>query len=117
MTDEMPEHVRVMLIELAEKAAPREMCGFMHAGWQGITVMDNIADREDRFEIADGALLEFYQSCPDPLGFFHSHPSGRTSPSDMDCVYAPAGMRYWIVTPDGVYEWDMEHDPPRALFA
>lgn len=115
MTDLMPPEIREALVMLANKEAPREMCGFILPLWTEIVVLANVSERDDRFEIADKALLQFYEYCSDPLGFFHSHPSGRPSPSDRDAIYAPHGMRYWIVTLDNVYEWDMSHDPPAEI--
>lgn len=116
-TEPMPEYLRNILIEMANTAAPREMCGFLHRDWSGITIMENVSERDDRFEIPDEALMEFYSVYPNPLGFFHSHPSGRRGPSNRDVEYAPQGMRYWIVTLSEVVEWDMSNDPPAEISA
>jgi len=114
MTDPMPSSVRETLIRSANEAAPREICGFILPDWK-IVFMTNVAEGERQFRVDNQELLDFYVQFPNPLGFFHSHPSGRQSPSDTDHAYAPQGMRYWIVTPDGVYGWDMDHDSPVVI--
>jgi proteasome lid subunit RPN8/RPN11 len=111
----MPIAVQDRIVRSAVGAAPREICGFVLVTW-GLVFMRNVAREEGRFAMDDESLLDFYREygrqC---IGMFHSHPDGRTSPSGIDAEYAPKGMRYWIATLTSVYEWDMEHDPPREV--
>lgn len=112
MTSElMPEEIRHDLIRSALAGAPGEIVGFLLKDWT-IVYMRNAAVDEG-FRIDDAELLDFYRcyihQC---AGIFHSHPKGRKEPSNVDVEYAPDGMRYWIVTLDNVYEWDMSNGTP-----
>lgn len=110
----MPIDLQFRLIALAKEAAPMEACGFVMPGWS-LVFMPNVADEPGNFRIDDNALLQFYTDFPPPLGLFHTHPGGRPEPSRTDIDYAPQGLRYWIATPEDVYEWDMTHERPRLV--
>lgn len=111
----MPVAVEDRLIRAAIDAKPLEVCGFVLVTWK-LVFMQNTAEEEGIFAMDDSALLEFYrtygQQC---IGMFHSHPEGTRHPSHLDAQYAPRDIRYWIATLTSVYEWDMEHDPPRQV--
>lgn len=111
----MPVAVQDRIVRAAIDAKPREVCGFVLATW-GLVFMANVAEDDNIFAMDDDALLEFYQlygqQC---IGMFHSHPDGRPGPSNVDAEYAPQGMRYWISTLTSIYEWDMDHEPPREV--
>lgn len=111
----VPREVQEVLSAEALAASPREICGFLLVDWS-IHYMRNVSAKDDRFEMDDAELLAFYREYLGNIaGVFHSHPDGRTSPSDVDIAYAPPDIRYWIVTAYGFYEWDMTHDPPAAI--
>jgi proteasome lid subunit RPN8/RPN11 len=111
----MPAEVQERIIRSAREAAPREICGFVLVTWH-LVFMENVAKEEGRFAMDDEAQIDFHieyrRQC---IGMFHSHPEGRKEPSGVDAEYAPVGMRYWISTLTSVYEWDMEHEPPREV--
>jgi proteasome lid subunit RPN8/RPN11 len=111
----MPVAVEERMIRAAQEAKPREVCGFVLVTWK-LVFMANEAENEGQFAMNDDALLEFYRDYGEQcIGIFHSHPEGRKSPSNIDAEYAPRGMRYWIATLTSVYEWDMDHEPPREV--
>jgi proteasome lid subunit RPN8/RPN11 len=105
-TEPMPKEVRDRLIEAALEAADTEICGFVLPDWT-LVFMPNVAKQPNRFQMDDDALLDFYMQFPDVLGMFHSHPNGIREPSQTDIDYAPLRMRYWIVLPTEIVEWDM----------
>lgn len=115
MMADMPEHIREFLGHAAWAQGGHEICGFILQDW-GILFISNVSDVEGEFEMHPPELLAAHQNYGKLLiGVFHSHPSGRVSPSNTDIDYAPQGLRYWIVTPDEVVEWDMTHDVPRQV--
>lgn len=108
----MPADLRDRLIASALEHAPREIVGYVVHPWELIFV-PNIAEDPNLFEVADEVQLQVYTEYGKRLvGIFHSHPAGRRTPSTSDIEYAPQGLRYWIITPIEVIEWDMEYDPP-----
>jgi proteasome lid subunit RPN8/RPN11 len=109
--DRMPIDAQRKLLRLAKGAGSREVGGFVLFGWD-VVEMPNNSPEDGEYSIADQVLLDFYQCFPTPMGFFHSHPKGRKDPSNTDVDYAPIGLRYWIVTHQGVYEWDMSNGSP-----
>lgn len=111
----VPHEVQEILIAETYAAGRREICGFLLYDWT-IHYMRNVSAEDTRFAMDDAELLAFYERHLGKIaGVFHSHPDGRTSPSDVDVAYAPADMRYWIVTKQGFYEWDMNSDPPQQI--
>lgn len=113
-TDTMPLELQLTLSLSAKQNAPMEVCGFVMSDWY-LVFLPNIATESGNFRIADEVLLQFYTEFPQPLGLFHTHPGGRPEPSRTDIDHAPQGLRYWIATPDDVYEWDMSRDTPVLL--
>lgn len=115
MTDEpMPEYLKEGLMRVARVAGNREIGGFIVGDWFMVQ-LDNYASGVGQYSVSDHDLLKFYSEFPNPIGFFHSHPRGRKDPSNIDIEYAPVGMRYWIVTHQGVYEWDMSNGKPTLV--
>lgn len=112
-TETMPQELRDRLVRSARESAPHEVCGFIMPDWS-LVFMANVAS-VGNFRIDDNDLLQFYTEFPKPLGLFHTHPGGRPEPSNTDIDYAPQGLRYWIATPEDVYEWDMSDGIPRCI--
>lgn len=112
---EMPQSTQARLLGAAIAGGEREVCGFIIDTWD-LLPMRNVAEGERAFAMDDDELLHVYQVWGRQLlGVYHSHPNGRTSPSDADAMYAPPGLRYWIIADNRVYEWDMSHEPPVLL--
>jgi len=98
----------------AAAAYPEEACGLLFGGeglidgWQQAP---NVAKkREMEFEIDPSSLLaalrEQRRGGPTVIGYWHSHPNGRPSPSSIDRAAAAADGKYWlIVTAEGVTAW------------
>jgi len=108
----MPVDVQARLIASARDHAPREVVGYVVASWD-LVFVPNVAEDPDLFEVSDEVQVQVYTEYGTRLaGIFHSHPAGRRTPSNSDIEYAPYGLRYWIITPTEVIEWDMDYDPP-----
>lgn len=81
------------LIAVAQRAAPRECCGWVTA--QTVRVADNIATSDAHFEFAAADLLTLARACELPVGhadrplaIFHSHPNGPSQLSAADLATA-----------------------------
>ncbi len=103
----MPPVLIERLCKLAHRAAPREICGFVLRNWELLPI-SNVAAGDDGFQMETDELRSAYQKhIHEMIGFYHSHPRGPGAPSGTDIDLAPPGLRYWIVTLDHVYEWDI----------
>jgi proteasome lid subunit RPN8/RPN11 len=107
------------LIAMARNEFPKEICGFIrHSSINGndewlIHPITNVAAEVNNFEMDETELVDFYKNFQHlVVGMYHSHPRGRKTPSTSDCEHAPDNMRYWIVTAEGVFEWDLTGDEP-----
>ena len=85
--------MQTQLRALAQRAAPRECCGWVTA--QTVRIADNIATSDAQFEFAAADLLAFARArdlpVDDhdyPLAIFHSHPYGPAELSDADLAAA-----------------------------
>lgn len=116
----MHNKVKVALMKAAAEAYPREICGLVmynkESGWMTSYPITNVAEDDDKFYMDEKELVECYEKAHQYIiGMYHSHPQGRIEPSPSDCKYAPQEGRYWIVTLDNVYEWDMSGDQPLRI--
>lgn len=120
----LEKHTILALQMLMEAADGNEICGFIRrsvlGGMEGewvIHPMENVSiTPSNQFKMDDHELVEFYRRHIDHVvGIYHSHPAGTTKPSSRDLYYAPDGMRYWIITQDGAFEWEMSGDKPVAV--
>lgn len=102
----IPPGIESALTAMA-RSTPREICGFILRDYT-ICPIKNVAEGERDFKMDDQQLIQFFQENFNAvLGVYHSHPGGREDPSERDIIYAPARMRYWIVTPKRVIEWEI----------
>lgn len=121
-TDATPALERA-LVALARAEAPREICGFIRKDPLTddlvIHPITNLSEKDDQFEMDKVELIDYYKRWIDyNIGVYHSHPEGRREPSDTDIAHAPRGMRYFIVTFDGLHEWEIperEGDEVKAV--
>ncbi len=98
----------------ARKERPNEACGVL-AGRsrkvEHIYPCKNVSkNRTSRYAIAPEQLIEIFNDVGDRgleiLGFYHSHPSGPTSPSNIDLTEATwDGCSYAILHPGGIGSW------------
>lgn len=103
------------LFALAEVSHPREVCGFLLEDTSVIAVT-NVSEKDEGFIMDEAELLNVYKNHkPEMMGMFHSHPSGDIKPSFDDAMYAPARLRYFIITPEFVTEWNMQDEPPTQV--
>lgn len=90
-----------------------ELCGFVLKDGQ-IYLIDNAAQDPSRnFCFSTESLKDFLMehSINDVDGMFHTHPSGRTSPTQGDIEGWPqAAVRYYVVTQTTVHEWSKNGD-------
>lgn len=112
--------MRDALVSLARIGLPREICGFIRADpltdAYVIHPITNLAENDDRFEMDKVELIDYYKRWIDyNIGVYHSHPGGSVRPSEVDIDYAPNGMRYFIVTVDGVFEWEITESGAREV--
>lgn len=103
----------------AAAANPEEACGLLFGSdgvihdWQATR---NVAEmREVAFEIDPSALFavlrEERRGGPRLIGYWHSHPNGRASPSPTDRAAAVADGKYWLIaTAEGVTAWQAVAD-------
>lgn len=103
----MPPDIEDILVKMCVATAPREMCGFINADWETIPITNVHKDPTHHFQMAEKELIAAFTH-ENLIGMYHSHPCGPPQPSEADRKYAPPKLRYWIVTPDGVYEWERE---------
>jgi desampylase len=93
----------------AAVAFPAEACGFIVNGgncWWSAQIRNVAANPTKHYEMCAEEVVRLYEEQGDNIvGVWHSHPSGSVQPSDTDRKYAQPGMRQWIVTEEGVFEW------------
>lgn len=118
-TSTVNEKARKWLVRRAVQAAPFEACGF-------------ILDTGDVVEIRNESLapLRHFKMCgrdafsklngtlDHVVGIWHTHPRGPHTPSreDLEAIKTGAIQPHWsyyIVTPDGVHEYDASLFAPK----
>ncbi len=115
------------LIEFARAAHPHECCGLILG--RGDQVLElrpaaNISPTPShRFEIDPAELLTAQKSeragGPALIGYYHSHPNGRSSPSPFDAAMALPDGRIWLIIAGGeLFGWRaVENGPLHRRFA
>jgi desampylase len=96
---------RQQLLDWAHEAGELECCGLLLGDASDIQRIERTANVSEspqcRFEIDPAALIsaekQARQGGMKILGYFHSHPNGRASPSPDDAACAVADGRYWFI--------------------
>ena len=98
--------VLATLLEEATRAHPLECCGLLLGLDDGEILAAvptaNVHPQPQRhFEIDPAALISAHRAArdggPAVLGYYHSHPSGRTEPSATDRASASGDGRIWAI--------------------
>lgn len=97
------------LLMEADRHAPQECCGILLGGLNHINLLlpaPNVADRPDvHFEIDPAILLHAHrrerQGGAKVIGYYHSHPTGSSAPSDTDCEHSTGDLRVWAIIAAG----------------
>ena len=114
MTLELSSDVMQRLLDEAANAHPRECCGvLLGAGSriEEIVPAANVhAEPGRHFEIDPQTLIDAHRAAraggPQVLGYYHSHPNGRTGPSPRDAELAAGDGAVWaIIAAGGVTFW------------
>lgn len=104
----VPRSVIAHLRAAAAAAHPDECCGLLlgHEHIAAAQAAANLAATPARrFEIDPAVLLAAHKAArqggPAVLGYYHSHPNGRTSPSAEDQALAAGDGRLWAIVAAG----------------
>jgi proteasome lid subunit RPN8/RPN11 len=105
MTIRVSRSVLIGTRQISADLAPREACGLLFGTADAITAMqavENVAeDPERRFEIDPAALFVALRAERAGglkiVGYWHSHPSGDTMPSQTDAAMAAPDGKLWLI--------------------
>ena len=108
----LPAMLAAQIAREAREASPRECCGLLEgAHIDGVFTTAalhparNIAETVDRFEIdpADQfhALRAARANGQQIIGCYHSHPRGKSEPSDADRDGAAEEGFFWVIAGEG----------------
>lgn len=100
---------RQLLLDWAEEAGEDECCGLLLGQFgsvERVELTKNVAEKPNsNFEIDPFALIFAEKASrnggPEILGYFHSHPNGRNTPSATDASSAVANGRCWLIVAKG----------------
>lgn len=110
---EIAEPVKYALMRIARRNDPLEVCGF---------IMNSADPDTEQFvmevpnvhpaPLHNWRMDERYQSVVmeregDVFAVWHSHPRGPDGPSTTDLRYMLPGIRFFVVTGNGVFEYEM----------
>lgn len=114
----MPTHIASHLLSLSHYEWT-ERCGLMRIDSQGYWHVEEVSNRSterSEFKMAPEDLRVLWDKYgEDLIGVWHTHVHGDPIPSPEDQKWAPVGMRYWIVTYVGVFEYRMNTNPPELI--
>lgn len=102
------------LIKRAKYAYPLEACGFIMNSAdpdteQFIFEVPNVArNPRHNWEMGADWMRVAFANEDDIFGVWHTHPNGPDGPSETDLRFTPAGLRFFVATVNGVYEYGME---------
>lgn len=103
------------LIKRAKYAYPFEACGFIMTSAdpgveQFVFAVPNVArDRRHSWKMdEDWQRLAFVDE-ENIFGVWHSHPHGPDGPSETDKKYMIPGLRFFVATFNGVFEYGLEN--------
>lgn len=100
---------REQLAEAANKAVPKEACGFILA--QGTVVECTNIDEAPwyRYKIDEDEAAAWWETGL-VIAVWHSHPTGPAVPSEVDAELAPPGVEAWVYSVEdedlGIYHKD-----------
>jgi proteasome lid subunit RPN8/RPN11 len=111
----MSEAVKQALMKRALRAHPREVCGFIMNSAdpdtdQFVFDVPNVSKRPEHSWQMDPEWQAVAMQDEEAIfGIWHTHPHGPDGPSDTDKKYMLPGMRFFVATENGVYEYEMEN--------
>lgn len=110
---QLSEQAREALMKRARYAFPWEACGFIMNSAdpdteQFIFEVPNIAkNKEHRFLMDPSYQALVFTDEENIFGVWHSHPRGPDGPSDTDLKFMMPGIRCFVATANGVFEYEM----------
>jgi proteasome lid subunit RPN8/RPN11 len=113
MEIELTSGTLATLLEEAQRAHPRECCGLLLGKASRVALAQPAAnvhpDPTSHFEIDPKALITAHRAARagglELLGYYHSHPNGRTEPSAADRQSASGDGRIWAIVAGGNVLW------------
>lgn len=111
------EEVRKTLMNRARYSYPMEACGFIMNSadpdtGQWVLDVPNVSKRpRHSFEMDHNYQLLAVSNEDVIYGMWHTHPSGPDGPSDTDVKFAPPGLRCFVATRNGVFEYEWKGMP------
>jgi proteasome lid subunit RPN8/RPN11 len=101
--------LRAQIMKEARNAFPRECCGLVEGTRSGSTAYAtalhatrNLAIEVNRFEVDAAihfALLHRLRGTERTIiGCYHSHPNGKSEPSELDCAAAAEEGFLWLIS-------------------
>ncbi|MBN8502595.1 MAG: M67 family metallopeptidase [Sphingomonadales bacterium] len=110
---EVTSGVNATLLKEAASAWPEECCGLLMG--EGARIESTIPARNvhpdpaSHFEIDPAVLIAAHRAArqggPQVLGYYHSHPNGRSTPSPEDQACAERQGRIWAIIAGGEVLW------------
>lgn len=111
---ELAESVREVLMRRARYAYPLEACGFIMISAdvetdQFVFEVPNVSNNpRHAWRIGEDYQRVAIENEDNLFGVWHTHPSGPEGPSARDKKYMHPGLRFFVATSNGVYEYEME---------
>lgn len=108
------ESIQLALMRRARYAFPFEVCGFIMNSAdpdtdQFILQVPNIHRNPRHGWRMDENYQRVAMTAEDEVfGVWHTHPSGPDGPSSTDKRYMIPGLRFFVATANGVFEYEME---------
>lgn len=109
----LAECVKHALVKRARYAFPFEACGFIMNSAdpdseQFVFAVPNVAkNRRHSWQMDPDYQAMAFRDEENIFGIWHSHPSGPDGPSETDFKYMIPGQRFFVVTINGVFEYEM----------
>jgi proteasome lid subunit RPN8/RPN11 len=109
----LAESAQVALVKRAKLGYPNEVCGFIMnsadpGAEQFVFEVPNVHPRpEHHWRMDPGYQALAMQDEDNIFGVFHTHPHGPDGPSETDLRYMIPGLRFFVATFNGVFEYEM----------
>lgn len=110
---QLSEAMHIALVKRTKYAFPKEVCGFIMNSAdpdtdQFVFEVPNVAKRpEHSWQMDPGYQALAFTDEENIFGIWHSHPHGPDGPSETDLKYMIPGMRFFVATFNGVFEYEM----------